>query len=74
MSDELREKAKIAHMNWSHTTDPRLLSELMADFAAECVRAERERIHSKLDTALGFGDSDESWVAICALEGELRGE
>lgn len=38
--DELIEKAKVAAMNWSHTTDPRPPSELLADFALAMIESQ----------------------------------
>lgn len=55
--DELMKRAKVVAMNWSHTTDPRSPSELLADFAFEMYeagqRAERVRIVFELDELLG---------------------
>lgn len=74
MSDELREKAKVAFTDWHYGKGEQSLPDLLADFAAECVRAERERVIERLEQgwvdSMGLGiDREELWVIIDELRG-----
>lgn len=81
MSDELREKAKAFRINSTSKFRPdymlstNMAEQLMAMFAAECVRAEWVRIAERL-TSLSKGP--QSWEAfkggVITLIDELRGD
>ncbi len=49
------------------------LSSIMAYFAAECVRAERERIGSDISYIDNLSDYEEREIEMQKLIGELRG-
>ena len=73
MNDELRERAKVwlSKQGKVRILDYTFTSHLMADFAAEAVRAERERL-GVIVGALADEASDGVWDALRLLGDELR--
>lgn len=74
MTDELREKAKVAFTDWHYGQGIQSLPDLMANFAAECVRAERERADN-LKQECDHVYERLSWIlAACTIDRDAKHE